>query len=89
MKRRTRVEIILSILENSVEGASKTKIVYGSNLNFNLASRYLSLLLEKDLISVDAGEKRIYRTTEKGVKFLRKGREVLTEIEPEILPKMI
>ena len=89
MKRRTRIEIILSILENSVEGASKTRIVYGSNLNFNLASRYLSLLLEKDLISVDAGDKRIYRTTEKGAELLKKGKEILIEIEPEILPKMI
>ncbi len=82
MKRRTRIEIILDILENSMDGATKTRIVYGSNLNFNLASSYLDFLLKKNMISIESGDKKIYRTTEKGTDFLKRGKEFLVEIEP-------
>ena len=43
--RRTRLEIIRSILIICQRGASKTQIVYRANLNFRLAHDLLARLL--------------------------------------------
>ncbi|WP_342674293.1 winged helix-turn-helix domain-containing protein, partial [Methanothrix soehngenii] len=48
MARRTRLEVLSSILEIcSGEGASKTRIVYQINLNFKNAGVYLKWLTDK------------------------------------------
>ncbi len=37
----------------------------------------------KNLISIDYGEKKIYRTTKKGTDFLKRGKEFPEEIKPD------
>lgn len=49
--KRSRNQIILAILSLLSEGArTKTNIVYGLNLNFQAANRYLETLVEKRMV---------------------------------------
>ena len=54
-------------------GATKTKIVYGANLNFNFATKYLDLLLERGFIRIDG---KVYEITEEGKRFAEKAKEL-------------
>lgn len=76
-KRRGRIEILMDILEEASSSVNKTKIVYGANLNFVMAERYLPLLIERELIvKVDGKKGVIYKTTEKGRKVLKDFRQI-------------
>ena len=67
--RRSKLEIICTILGTCAQGANKTKIVYQANLNFKTVKPYLDLLMRKDLINLKSDEtSAIYKTTEKGLK---------------------
>ena len=67
--RRSRIEIICTILATCAEGANKTKIVYQANLNFKTVKPYLDLLMRKNLINLEFNDTAaIYKTTEKGLK---------------------
>ena len=71
--RRGRFEIIgeiLTLTADGTDGAVKTSIVYRANLNFNIANRYLNLLLQEGMVRVVGGSTVKYRITERGVKFL-------------------
>ena len=69
--RRSRFEIIGGILSLATDGVKKTSIVYRANLNFNVVNRYLDLLIQEDLIRLTAGLERKFKTTEKGLEFLK------------------
>jgi predicted transcriptional regulator len=66
-KRRTNFEITAKILETAKDGANKTRIVYGTNLNFKLATAYLDNMEKVGLIT----RKSKIRTTEKGFEYLK------------------
>jgi predicted transcriptional regulator len=70
--RRSRLEIIRGILEIARRGATKTQIVYKSNLNFRLADECLARLLKAGYITVREGNdgRARFSTTEKGMSFL-------------------
>ena len=63
--------IMQNILEVCSGGASKTKIVYQSNLNFNTVNSYMTQLKDNGLLDVIQGEPIIYKTTKKGSEFMR------------------
>lgn len=69
--RRGRFEIIGGILSLARDGARKTSLVYRANLNFNVVNRYLDLLIQEGLISFDPSSERKFKTTEKGLEFLK------------------
>jgi len=71
VKQRDRLRIIEDILTVALNGASKTQLVYGANLNFKRLGRYLPDLAEKGLISVEESSPTRYLTTEKGRSFLK------------------
>ena len=73
MKRRTKFDIVIAILDVVSGGATKTKIVYKANLNFNLATKYLDFLLEKGLVRTDSNR---YEITKEGKTFLKKAKEL-------------
>ena len=73
MKRRSKFDIIIAILDVVSGGATKTKIVYNANLNFNLATKYLDFLLEQGLVRTNSS---IYEITEEGETFLEKAKEL-------------
>ncbi|TQD25329.1 hypothetical protein FKV42_09855 [Methanolobus vulcani] len=61
--RRSRLDITIAILKIAVDGAKKTQIVYGANLNSTIANKYLTRLEEKQLIMQ---KDNIFVTTDKG-----------------------
>jgi predicted transcriptional regulator len=69
--RRNRLEIISEILSTATEGTRKTAIVHKVNLNFTRSKKYLALLLEEGMIGISRASAVNYKTTEKGINFLR------------------
>lgn len=75
MKNRSRTEIITTILKASRVGTTKTRIMYVAFLSYSQLTSYLKLLSENKMISYDEGS-QLYRTTEKGLKFLDMADEI-------------
>ena len=69
MKYRSRTEIASRILESAVGGATKTKIMYKAFLSYAQLKEYLTVLEENGLLAHDKSE-QVYRTTQKGSRFL-------------------
>lgn len=69
MKKRIKVEIISNLLEASSMGIKKTRLMYATNLSYQLLIKYTRMLVEEGLLTYD-GE--LYYTTEKGAKLLQK-----------------
>jgi predicted transcriptional regulator len=71
MKYRDRNEITAQILESANgERVRLSKIMYDGYLSYTVTKEYLVLLIEKGLIEYLDGE-RTFKTTEKGMIFLR------------------
>ncbi len=81
--RRDKLKILVGILEIcDGDGANKTKIVYGSNINFKVADMYLDMLIKEDLMEVLApGPREIYRATAKGKDMIKNIKDVYDSIE--------
>ena len=80
MGNRSRTEIVGNILDAANGGVSKTKIMYISFLSYNQLKEYLSVLVENNLIEYLEGANK-YKTTEKGLFFLKMHNEL-----EELLP---
>ena len=80
--RRTKFDIIVDIINLTMDGGTnKTRIVYGANLNFKIANKYIDFLLDNGLIREEVKEgKKYYLATEKGVQFLKLFRELSGEV---------
>lgn len=79
--KRSRYEIMFDILQVSTEGATKTKIVYAAYLNFKQADRYIDLLVEADFLALtEDGNKKVFKTTEKGMGLLNNFKGLLSEM---------
>lgn len=75
--KRSRFEIIIDILNASMDGANKTKVVYDARLNFKQAEEYINFLIESELLTQKKeGNKKIYQTTEKGKEMVNKFKEL-------------
>ena len=75
MKYRSRTEIVSSILDAANGRATKTKIMYIAFLSYNQLKEYLSVLIENNLLQYLEGT-RTFRTTEKGLNFLKMNNEI-------------
>ena len=75
MKYRSRTEIVAIILESANGGVTKTKIMYKAFLSYNQLREYLSILIENNLLEYLEGTKK-FRTTEKGLYFLKMHNEI-------------
>jgi len=75
MKNRSRTEIAGSILDSANGGATKTKIMYKSFLSYAQLKEYLFVLIENNLIE-DLEGTQTYKTTEKGLNFLKMYNEI-------------
>jgi len=69
MLYRGRTEIAHIMLEAAKTGAGKTRMMYSANLSYTQLTRYLYYLQQNGLIKHEA-DTRIYKSTEKGLKFL-------------------
>lgn len=81
--RRSKFDVIASILDITKYGAGKGEIMLRANLNSKIARIYLQKLIARGLLTVENGEKnrKFYRTTLKGIKFLEYYRMLLAMIE--------
>lgn len=71
MRYRSRIDIIGQILEVANGGnATKTKIMYKALLSYDQLKEYLRLLAKSDLLHYDFVT-QTFKTTEKGLRFLR------------------
>lgn len=75
---RGRLDIIIDILEVAKKGESKTAIVYGANLNFQLTEKYLALLMKNGFID---NRQDKYVTTDKGKMFMEKAKEINIQLK--------
>ena len=64
-----------NILEAANGGATKTKIMYKAFLSYGQLKEYLSVLIENNLIEYLDGT-RTFKTTEKGLNFLKRHNEI-------------
>jgi predicted transcriptional regulator len=74
-KRRDRHEIIVEILKTAVTGTVKTHIMYKARLSYAQLKEYLPRLVEKGFLENNTikrkrREKKIFKTTPKGIKLL-------------------
>ena len=74
MKKRESEDIYRDILQLTRNGAIKTRIVYGANLNFKIVKGYLSKLLSLGLLEES---RKGYWTTEKGLDFINRYEELI------------
>jgi len=62
--------IVEHILEVCADGASKTRIIYQSNLNSTTVKHYLDILVNNGLIEAAQSERTVYRTTKAGFELM-------------------
>jgi len=74
MENRSKEQITALILESANRGSTKTEMMYEAFLTYEKLSEYCTALLESGLIEYQIGE-RTYKTTEKGLSYLRDYRE--------------
>lgn len=84
MKYRSRTDIVSMVLESTRGGETKTKIMYKAYLSYAQVNEYLKFLQENDLLTFEEGS-RLYRVTEKGLKFLNTSDELneLITVKPK------
>ena len=80
MKYRSRTEIVGNILDAANGRATKTKIMYKAFLSYAQLKKYLSVLIENNLLEYLEGTKT-FKTTEKGLNLLKMQNEMA-----ELLP---
>src|ERR1700733_5162834 len=78
MKYRGRAEIIDSMLRSIKSGAKKTYIMYEAHMSFGQLKEYLKFLEERELIEYEESS-RLYRITQRGVRFMNAYDEI-TEV---------
>jgi predicted transcriptional regulator len=66
---------VAMILDAGNGGATKTKIMYKAFLSYAQLREYLSVLIENNLIEYIEGS-QTYKTTEKGLNFLKMHNEI-------------
>ncbi len=69
------MDIVNTVLEAARSGVTKTKIMYGAYLSYAQTVEYVEFLHGNGLLKYDVGSK-VYRTTEKGLKFLNASNKV-------------
>jgi predicted transcriptional regulator len=76
MGNRSRTEIVAMILDAVNKGGeTKTKIMYFAFLSYNQVKEYLSILIENNLLEYLDGANK-FKTTEKGLYFLKMNNEI-------------
>jgi len=71
-ERRTRLDVIASILDACQYWTLKTHVMYQCNLSFKLLTDYLDLLLEAHLLLIEDDRRSLlFRVSSKGKDFLR------------------
>jgi len=66
------------LLDVAREGVNKTRIMYQASLSFAQLKEYVTLVIDLNLLeAVKTSKRTIYKTTEKGLRFLQSYREIV------------
>jgi predicted transcriptional regulator len=76
MKKRINLEIMAEILSLCKQPQTKTRVMYQTNLSWLMLQKYLSQLQSRGLLEVHHSLTK-YATTQKGLKFVEKWRELV------------
>lgn len=76
MARRINLEIMAEILSLCKQPQTKTRVMYQNNLSWRTLQKYLYQMRSQDLLEVHHSL-NMYVTTQKGLKFLEKWRELV------------
>ena len=77
--RRSALDIISTILITAKQGNTKTRIMYKCNLSYTQLKNYIQLLQEIGFLDKQSStdkKKKNFKSTYKGLKFLRKYAEL-------------
>jgi predicted transcriptional regulator len=83
MKYRSRTDITAQVLEAANGGSTKTKIMYKAFLSYAQLKEYLSVLIQNGLLEYIEGE-QIYKTTDKGNRFLKIYNQIGEYVAPDM-----
>ena len=75
MKYRSKTEIVEQVLSAAIGGSTKTKIMYKAFLSYSQLGEYLTLLVAGGFLEYEQG-RLIYKTSHKGIQYLRKVEEI-------------
>lgn len=86
MVRRSKLETCIDIMEIISKGVGKpTRIMYKANLSWNPMQKYLSFLIDQELIACKSkGERARYEITDKGLRTLSYFRRVKETLPLEV-----
>ena len=76
MAKRTNLEITAEILSFCKQPRTETHMMYRTNLSWQMLQKYLSQLQTRGLLEVHHSQTK-YATTQKGLKFVEKWRELV------------
>lgn len=83
-KRRDHLHIMAEILEVALDGALKTQVMYRANLSFAQLNEYLKIMIDLKLMEVvKNSERTVYKTTQKGMRYLQSYREIRDLLKKE------
>jgi|OSPMetMinimDraft_2_1075162.scaffolds.fasta_scaffold01218_2 predicted transcriptional regulator len=87
-RRRTKTEIIYSILRGCSEGSKKTRLMYLAKLNYSVFMKYIYNMKEMNLIEFNEGKcvltdkgKRVLELLDKYMEMYSKLNEVRMKLE--------
>ncbi len=80
MKKRTRIEIIIEILNLCKEPRAKTRLLRKASLSWHQGNRYLDNMLSLGLLEI-RNSPITYATTKKGDKLLARWKSVAETIQ--------
>ena len=87
MKYRSRTEIVAMILEAARTGVTKTKIMYKAYLSYTQVKEYIAFLQNNELLAYEEGT-QLYKTSQKGYRFLESYGEISELVSPMINGKI-
>jgi predicted transcriptional regulator len=83
-RERDRLGIVAEILEMARVGALKSNIMWKAGLSYLMLNGYLKLMMDTKLLDRQSlGEKVLFKTTAKGLKFLYHCYEIMELLETE------
>lgn len=69
--KRSEIDLIVEILQNTVEPVKKTNLLYMTRINFHQLVRYLTWLMSKGLVKNIEEPFAGFQITQKGVRFIK------------------
>jgi predicted transcriptional regulator len=90
IKNRSKLDIIYDILASAMGGVKKTHIMSRANLSSEQMNFYFNTLLHHSLLDAekDSENNLVYRTTQKGIRFLHCCAQIKSLIAPIVKVRM-